>query len=64
MSLSRPEHHPLEEIMAQEKGKGSVYRVTELVGTSSTSWEDAARNAVQVAARTLRDLREIGRAHV
>ena len=43
--------------MAQEKGKGSVYRVTELVGTSSTSWEDAARNAVQVAARTLRDLR-------
>jgi flavin-binding protein dodecin len=37
--------------------KSSVYRVTELVGTSRNSWEDAARNAVQTAARTLRDLR-------
>jgi flavin-binding protein dodecin len=35
----------------------SVYRVTEIVGTSRTSWEDAARNAVLTAARTLRDLR-------
>jgi flavin-binding protein dodecin len=35
----------------------SVYRVTEIVGTSRNSWEDAARNAVQTAARTLRDLR-------
>jgi flavin-binding protein dodecin len=35
----------------------SVYRVTELVGTSKTSWEDAAKNAVQTAAKTLRDLR-------
>ena len=43
--------------MAKGKGKGSVYRVTELVGTSRTSWEDAARNAVQTAARSLRDLR-------
>jgi flavin-binding protein dodecin len=34
-----------------------VYRVTELVGTSRNSWEDAARNAVQTAARSLRDLR-------
>ena len=40
-----------------KKGKGSVYRVTELVGTSSTSWEDAARNAVETAAKSLRDLR-------
>jgi flavin-binding protein dodecin len=39
------------------KGTGSVYRVTELVGTSTNSWEDAARNAVETAARTLRDLR-------
>lgn len=39
------------------KGKGSVYRVTELVGTSRTSWEDAARNAVETASHTLRDLR-------
>ena len=43
--------------MAKGKGKGSVYRVTELVGTSRTSWEDAARNAVHTAARTIRDLR-------
>jgi len=42
--------------MAKSKGS-SVYRVTELVGTSRTSWEDAARNAVQTAARTIRDLR-------
>lgn len=39
------------------KGKGSVYRITELVGTSKTSWEDAARTAVETAAKTLRDLR-------
>ncbi len=43
--------------MAKGKSKGSVYRVTELVGTSRTSWEDAARNAVEVAGRSLRDLR-------
>jgi hypothetical protein len=43
--------------MAKGKGKGSVYRVTELVGTSRTSWEDAARNAVDTASHTLRDLR-------
>jgi flavin-binding protein dodecin len=35
----------------------SVYRVTEVIGTSSSSWEDAARNAVETAAKTLRDLR-------
>ena len=43
--------------MAKGRGKGSVYRVTELVGTSRTSWEDAARNAVETASHTLRDLR-------
>lgn len=43
--------------MARSKSKGSVYRVTELVGTSRNSWEDAARNAVEVAARSIRDLR-------
>ena len=43
--------------MAKVRGKESVYRVTELVGTSRTSWEDAARNAVNTAARSLRDLR-------
>ena len=43
--------------MAKGRGKASVYRVTELVGTSRTSWEDAARNAVETASHTLRDLR-------
>jgi flavin-binding protein dodecin len=40
----------------------SVYRVTELVGVSSESWEAAARNAVETASKTVRDLR-IGEAH-
>ncbi|MDB5860543.1 MAG: hypothetical protein JWQ76_4232 [Ramlibacter sp.] len=35
----------------------SVYRVTEIIGTSPVSWEDAARNAVETAAKSLRDLR-------
>ena len=35
----------------------SVYRVTEIIGTSSVSWEDAAKNAVETAAKSLRDLR-------
>ena len=35
----------------------SVYRVTELVGTSSESWERAAAAAVETASHTLRDLR-------
>lgn len=43
--------------MAKGRGERSVYRITELVGTSRNSWEDAARNAVQTAAHTLRDLR-------
>jgi hypothetical protein len=35
----------------------SVYRVTEVVGTSSESWERAATVAVETAAKSLRDLR-------
>ena len=35
----------------------SVYKVIELVGTSDVSWEDAARNAVETAAKSLRELR-------
>jgi dodecin len=35
----------------------SVYRVTEVIGASPDSWEAAARNAVETAARTVRDLR-------
>jgi len=45
--------------MATKKGSsdGGVYRVTEVIGTSRVSWEDAAKNAVTVASKTLRDLR-------
>ena len=35
----------------------SVYRVTEIIGTSTRSWEDAATRAVQTAATSLRELR-------
>jgi flavin-binding protein dodecin len=35
----------------------SVYRVTEVIGVSSESWEAAARNAVETAAASVRDLR-------
>lgn len=35
----------------------SVYKVITLVGTSSESWEKAAANAVEVASKSLRDLR-------
>jgi flavin-binding protein dodecin len=35
----------------------SIYKVIELVGTSTVSWEDAAKNAVIKASKTLRDLR-------
>ena len=35
----------------------SVYRVTEVIGTSADSWEAAARNAVETAGQTVRDLR-------
>jgi flavin-binding protein dodecin len=35
----------------------SVYKVIELIGTSTESWEDAAKNAISLAAKSLRDLR-------
>ena len=35
----------------------SVYRVTEVIGVSSESWEAAARSAVETAGKTVRDLR-------
>ena len=43
--------------MAKSKSGSAVYRVTEIIGTSATSWEDAAKNAVETAATSLRDLR-------
>ena len=35
----------------------SVYRVTEIIGTSTTSWQDAAATALDTAKSSLRDLR-------
>lgn len=35
----------------------SVYRVTEVIGTSGESWQAAARNAVETAAKSVRDIR-------
>ena len=43
--------------MAKKKVEAGVYRVTEIIGTSPISWEDAAKNAVDTAAKSLRDLR-------
>lgn len=42
--------------MAKSGGE-PVYRVTEVIGTSPKSWEEAAANAVSTAAKSLRDLR-------
>ena len=35
----------------------SIYRVTEVIGTSTESWEEATKHAIETAAGTLRDLR-------
>lgn len=43
--------------MAKKSTGGGVYRVTEIIGTSEVSWEEAARNAIETAAKSLRDLR-------
>jgi flavin-binding protein dodecin len=43
--------------MPKKQATEGVYRVTEVIGTSDKSWEDAASNAVAAAAKTLRDLR-------
>jgi len=44
--------------MAKKSGtEDSVYKVVEVIGTSTKSWEDAARVAVETAAGTLRNLR-------
>lgn len=43
--------------MAKKNVEAGVYRVTEIIGTSPVSWEDAAKNAVNTAAKSLRDLR-------
>lgn len=49
--------------MAKKSAASGIYRVTEVIGTSKVSWEDAAKNAVETAAKSLRDLRiaEVGK---
>jgi len=49
--------------MVKKAADTGVYRVTEIIGTSRVSWEDAAKRAVETAAKSLRDLRvaEIGK---
>lgn len=48
--------------MAKKSADTGVYRVTEVIGSSPVSWDEAAKNAVETAAKTLRDLRiaEVG----
>ena len=43
--------------MAKKNVDAGVYRITEIIGTSAVSWEDAAKVAVETAAKSLRDLR-------
>lgn len=43
--------------MAKAKAGEGVYRVIDVIGISLVSWEDAAKNAVETAAKSLRDLR-------
>jgi flavin-binding protein dodecin len=40
-----------------KKSEEAVYKIIEVIGSSPTSWEDAARAAVEAAAKSLRDLR-------
>ena len=43
--------------MAKKSSSEGVYRVIDVIGTSAVSWEDAAKNAVETASKSLRDLR-------
>lgn len=43
--------------MAKKIPSEGVYRVIDVIGSSPTSWEDAAKNAVETASKSLRDLR-------
>ena len=43
--------------MANKNHAEGVYRVIDVIGTSATSWDDAAKTAVETASKSLRDLR-------
>src|SRR5258708_2927950 len=49
--------HPHGGVMAKKGKENAVYKVIEIVGTSTQSWADAAKNACNVAGKSLRDLR-------
>jgi flavin-binding protein dodecin len=51
------EARQIEESSMAKKNVGGVYKIVEVVGISKTSWEDAGRKAVEVASKSLRDLR-------
>ena len=44
-------------IRKEEKMAGSTYKIIELVGTSDSSWEEAAKTAIDTAGSSLKDLR-------
>src|SRR4029077_17601870 len=46
-----------ENTVSKSESTSSVYRITEIIGTSESSLEDAAKHAVETASKTLRDLR-------
>jgi len=53
----RSNKHQFDIKRKEEKMAESVYKIIRLVGTSPKSWEEAAKNAVETAGKTLRDLR-------
>lgn len=55
-SKKQPKEAPVVAKKPAKEGP-AVYRVTEIIGTSKTSWEAAAKTAVEIAAKSLRDLR-------
>jgi len=57
MNFALPVGEGNQEERKMAKKDTGVYRVTEVIGTSTTSWEDAAKNAVATASSTIRDLR-------
>ena len=44
-------------VAAKKQAAAAVYKIVEVVGVSESSWEDAGRSAVEIAASSLRDLR-------
>lgn len=48
----RPDHHTWRRLVMN-----SVYKVIEIIGTSTTSWEDAAKKAIEAASKTLKEIR-------